>query len=261
MKLTTDEIAIARKVGFDEEVCLLVKSHAKKKLERLQETLDYGKLRPGPGISVAVKDGGDAERLMNALREELTRRGYRAFWSKRYDSDGMDDSDEVAILKTQDPYAMIKLRQTDGANFDVSTDDVMAKLDEWRNLCEFDVVGASGDWVALQFSRLPKNICRFAEDVYLICPDTVGQGVGYKYRNDKRRIAEARRLCPEPLSQKIKSEITTRMGNLSLADKVPPEFADLLGSLGGPLLDEVDTGIRLLAYELRETKCLFLWWD
>ena len=46
MKLTTDEIAIARKVGFDEEVCLLVKSHAKKKLERLQGALDYGKLRP-----------------------------------------------------------------------------------------------------------------------------------------------------------------------------------------------------------------------
>jgi len=264
MKLTADEIALAHEVKFDEEVCLLVKSQAKKKLERLQENYDYGSLRPGPGISVAVKDGEEAEQLMNALRDPLSKCGYRAFWSVLRTSNGFERNNEVAILKTDDPYVMIKIRQSDGANIDVSTDDIIHRLDEWKKLCDFDVVGASNDWVALQFSRLPKDLLRFSEEVYLLCPDAVGQGVGFKYRNDDRRIAEARRLFPQPLSERIRKKIAEDSTDFGDVADLPPGLADMLGGLGDfgdALLNEVDTGIRLLAYEIHQTKYLMLWWD
>ena len=262
MQLTPQETALAQEVNFDQDICLLIKSHANKKLERLQETFDYGKVRPGPGVSVAVNDGEEAERLINALRDELSGRGYRAFWSKRYEPDGMEETDEVAILKTDDPYAMIKLCQSDGANYDVSTEDIIDRLSEWKKRCDFEVVGASRDWVALQFSRLPADICQFAEDVYLLCPDTVGQGVSLKYGDDEKRIEAARQLCPNPLSDRVHQRIAEQMGHLGhAADLLPPGLAETFGGMGDALRDEVDTGIRLLAYELRETKFLFLWWD
>lgn len=264
MELTADEIALAREVRFEEEVCLLVKSQANKKLERLQENFDLGNLRPGPGISVAVKDGEEAEQLINALRDQLSSRGYRAFWSVLRTSNGFERNNEVAILETDDPYAMIKVRQTDGANIDVFTDDIIERLEKWKKLCAFDVVGASTDWVAVQFSQLPKDLFRFAEDVYFFCPDVVGQGVGYRYRNDKRRIAEARKLFPEPLSERIRKKIAEDSADFGDAADLPPGLVEMLGGLGDfgdALLNEVDTGIRLLAYEIHLTKYLMLWWD
>ena len=46
MQLTPDEIALARDVKFEEEVCLLVKSQANQKLDRLQETSESGRASP-----------------------------------------------------------------------------------------------------------------------------------------------------------------------------------------------------------------------
>lgn len=264
MQLTSDEIALAHDVKFDEEVCLLVKSHANKKLERLQETTESGDQQPGPGISVAVKNGEEAEQVINALRDPLSKRGYRAFWSERHEPNGAKETDEVAILKTDDPYAMIKVCKSDGANEDVFTDDIIERLEQWKNDCEFEVVGASRDWVALQFSRLPKDLLRFAEDVYLFCPDAIIQGVGFQYGKDKVRIAEARKLCPEPLSERIRDDIakkTSRLGEM--AKMIPPSMIPpgLMSNGGQALSNEVDTGIRLLAYEIHLTNALFLWWD
>jgi|GEM_PF-3063456 len=262
MKLTADEIALARELKFDEEVCLLVKSQANKKLERLQETSESEDPQPGPGVSVAVKDGEEAEQLINALRDLLSKRGYRAFWTQRDESNGIEETDEVAILKTDDPYAIIKICKSDGANEDVSTEDILDRLERWKKDCEFEVVGASRDWVALQFSQLPKDLLRFAEDVYLFCPDAIVQGVGFQYGKDKVRIAEARKLCPEPLSERIRDDIakkTSRLGEMS--KMIPPELMGAFGSLGPALSDEVDTGIRLLAYEIHQTRYLMLWWD
>jgi hypothetical protein len=42
---------------------------------------------------------------------------------------------------------------------------------------------------------------------------------------------------------------------------MPPGLMSSFGSLGPALSDEVDTGIRLLAYEIHQTSGLFLWWD
>ena len=262
MELTADEIALARELKFDEEVCLLVKSRANQKLEQLQETSESGNAQPGPGLSVAVKDGEEAEQLIDALREPLSNRGYRAFWSERHEPNGTKETDEIAILKTNDPYAMIKVCRSDGANEDVSTDDILDRLEQWKKDCEFEVVGASHDWVAMQFSRLPKELLRFAEEVYLFCPDAIIQGVGFQYGRDKARIAEARKLFPEPLSQRIRDDITRKTSRLGDVAKVmPPGLMSSFGSLGPALSDEVDTGIRLLAYEIHQTSGLFLWWD
>lgn len=261
MPLTRRELELAKLVGLDEDVCKGVKEHAPARLERLIGRDSKWKPVPIDGISVAVKDGRKAEALISAIREPLLLKGYRAFWSERHKPNGTRETHEVAVLKTSDPFAMIRLRRTDGANYDVSTDDIIDRLTGWQQMCTFDVVGASRDWVALVFAKLPEKICAFAEEIYSFCPDSVGQGVGLLQESDQpEKFAEARRLCPD-VSPTIMDDQNKMLAQIESMD---PEFLaqarELMAAVGG-FSTPTDMGVRLLAHELATTKYLFLWWD
>ncbi len=43
--------------------------------------------------------------------------------------------------------------------------------------------------------------------------------------------------------------------------KLPPEFRKILEANGGDCSTSTDMGIRLLAYDLKQTRQLYLWWD
>ncbi|HIK18130.1 MAG TPA: DUF4253 domain-containing protein [Leptolyngbyaceae cyanobacterium M33_DOE_097] len=76
--------------------------------------------------------------------------------------------------------AILKIRElgTNGCNYDVSTDDVLAKLDEWSLKIKFEVLEVTQDSVTIHFQTLPKDTAKFAEEIYQFCPDTVDQHFG-----------------------------------------------------------------------------------
>jgi len=187
--------------------------------------------------------------------------GFLAFWSERREPDGMKDTDEVLILKTDDPYAAIRLRGTDGADYGVSNGDIIDRLQDWRQLCELRVVGAAWDWVAIQFETLPEKICAFAEEVYLFCPDTVEQGAGLAREQDEpERFARARALCPE-ISDRIRKDERAALTALDGMDPAVAEQFRALLKTAAASATPVDMGVRLLADEIRSTRYLQLWWD
>jgi hypothetical protein len=259
MTLTPEEIRIVDELGFDQNVAAIVRANSRTPLERLERTTLDG-TEPAPGLSVTVSAGKEAEKIWNAITPQLEPYGYRAFWSNRHDSSGMKLSDELAILKTNDPYAIIRLRNSDGANYGITTEDILDRLSSWQQICTFTVVDADHDWVAIQFIKLPEKICAFAEEVYLLCHDSVGQGVGLsRERDDPQRFKDARALCPEITIKPASPE------ELEDAMKVPaPEQSDQfrkLFLLAAQHSTPTDMGIRLLALELKKTNYLFLWWD
>jgi hypothetical protein len=261
MPLSKDEMALAEEAGIAQDVCAAVKDHSGSPLERAVEMDQRGKTTPAAGVSVAVKDGKHTERLMDALRPALAGRGYRAFWSARHKPNGMKETDEVVVLKTDDPFAMIRLRHTDGSNYGVSMDDIINRLRAWMEVCSLKVVGASEDWVAVVFSKLPEKICAFAEEVYLFCPDSVVQEIGLlREREDPEKFAAARRLCPDisPAIARRDAEPLPAFG--SLDPKVNPRAHELMEKLRKNSTP-ISMGVRLLAHELARTKYLFLWWD
>src|SRR5262249_53586986 len=154
------------------------------------------------GISFRVRGGDEAERVMDTLQPVLLPEGYRAFWSVRRAANGLRQGDEVLVLKTTDHFAIVRARQSQGGNYNISNSNLVATLQRWERRGGFDVVGASDDWVALQFRSLPENLCAFAEEVYRFCPDTVDQGTGLMMESeDPQAFAAAKRLCPK-LSRK-----------------------------------------------------------
>ena len=259
MALTARESELAAAIGFDEHVCELLKQRTGHTFDRLIEFNEQYEQQDAEGLSIAV-ERQDVEPCLVKLQSELTDHGYRAFWSEVYESNGAKTSDEIAVLKTVDQYSIIQLRRSNGGNYGVSTDDVIKRLKEWENRCQFQIVGAGGDWVAVQFESLPENTCAFAEEIYEFCPDTVEQGVGLTNEcDDPETFEAARQLCPE-VSATMQQKLDEQQAEYQQMD-MPPQLREMFNSDAGGLTTPTDMGIRLLAYHLKQSNQLFLWWD
>ena len=250
---------LAAAAGLPDGVVPLLRRHGRKRVDRLLATTDDGGTTPAAGLSVSVADGEAAEKLMTALRPDLGPLGCRAFWSERPGPGGPNQANEVMIVPAGDPCAPLRLRRTDGANYDVS---ILDRLRQWEQLCRFEVVGAAASWAALKFETLPSRPCAFAEEVYLFCPDTVTQGVGLKKERDHPADFEAaRRLCPE-LSPAVREHVTKKVeAVMARSGELPPQLRAMLANTADAAVAEAESGVRLLAAELRRTMYLFLWWD
>lgn len=258
MELNAAENRLATAIGFDPIVCGLVKQHAGRSLERLIVEADDSQQKEANGLSVAVQREF-VEEIIAELQPELLPHGYRAFWSERRAPNGLKLTHEVIVLKTTDSYQIIRFRRPDGANYDIFTDDIVAKLREWERRCQLSVFGAASDWVAIEFKTVPEDVCRFAEEVYEFCPDSVEQGVGLKEESDDPEMFEAaRELCPElsPQMQKKLKQQQAQFGTM----EIPAELRELLDS-GAGFSTPTEMGIKLLAYEIKRSRQLFLWWD
>lgn len=131
-----------------------------------------------------------------------------------------------------DPFAAIRAAGTSAPNFDLDTDAIIAKLTQWQSLCDFNVTGATGDTVDLEFVTLPEDICLFICDLYEFCPDLVEQGTGCVH------------LLIEAMEEAGK-EIT-------------PELKKFVE--GVDLTDE-NYGLDILLREIEQRKSVKLWWD
>ncbi len=259
LPLTAGEKQLAVAIGFEEQICQIVKQETGGSLERLQAINEEYELEPARGLSIAV-DRKDVDALIAKLQPQLVPLGYRVFWSEALEADGRQKNDELAVLNTADPYSIVQVKRANGANYGVSMDDVLARLKDWENRCRFEIVGAAGAWVAIQFETLPENLCAFAEEIYDFCPDTVEQGVGLMDESDDPEAFEAaRQLCPE-LSPEMQAKLNEQNTQFQQMD-MPPQVRALLDSGVGGFSTPNDMGLRLLALQLKESKQLLLWWD
>jgi hypothetical protein len=84
--------------------------------------------------------------------------------------------DLVAVMKANDQFAVIEGIGTDGANYNLRTSDVIARLKVWNDQFGLLLLGADVDWLEAEFIRVPPNMAAFAAEVYEFCPDVVDQG-------------------------------------------------------------------------------------
>ena len=254
------EQALIEEIGFDEEILTTIKKHTDRKLGRAVKYSELQEISLANALSIEVPNGNVAEELINSIQLDLLARGYRAFWSTVHEPNGLKRSDEVVILRSTDDLEIVRLRSTNGSNYDVLTNDIIGRLQDWKKLCEFTVAGAACDWIALTFQSIPNDICNFAAEVYLFCPDSVEQGVGLQREMDyPDKFAAALTLCPEVPASIIQKEEEQRRQIEAMRQN--PRFAQLLDSLKNEGHPSTSMGVRLLACEIRTRRYLFLWWD
>lgn len=165
--LTPAEAQLARDAGIEPAIALLLLGHGRD-LRRLGSP-DFGSFEPtpAPGLTV-VADEEEALIAVHELREQVPP-GHLVFRSGRR-------LDHVAVLRADDPYAPLRVMSTNGANYGLYTDEVIARLREWDARYGVRITGAWGDWVEAGFVRPPPDMLAFAREVYDFCPDVVDQG-------------------------------------------------------------------------------------
>lgn len=127
-----------------------------------------------------------------------------------------------------DPFRALRDAGTSAGNYDLDTDGIIARLEQWHSICNFRVVGASGDKVDIEFQSLPTDMDKFVRDVYELCPDLVDQGT---------------------------RDMLDMIGS---ADDVPPHMQWLVEGLD---LSDPDAPLEILKRQIKRKMKLILWWD
>ena len=70
----------------------------------------------------------------------------------------------------------VQLFDTNGANYDVFTDDIVKWLERLEKKQPFLVTGVSGSWVEGKFLNPMQDVKNLAKRMYRFCPDIVDQG-------------------------------------------------------------------------------------
>jgi hypothetical protein len=135
-------------------------------------------------------------------------------------------------MKNTDPYEPIRKANTDGANYGLDTEAIVARLRQWESLCEFRVSEAGHDTVNIEFETLPKDLDAFVRDLYDFCPDLVDQGTG----------------CMQEMVEMIEET----------GEGLEPEMKKLIEGVD---FEDENYGLEILKRSLQQGKSVRLWWD
>ena len=168
------DTALGDQVGMTDAQLLAIQ-RAGANARQLEGITDGGDALLAPGVTIDVPED-DAFETVRSLRRELGP-GHLVFVSERNFGIG-GELDEVSVLKGDDPYLMLRTMGTNGWNYDLGPDAVIARLKQWDSQFGLDYVGVSFDWVEATFVRTPSDMATLAAEVYEFCPDVVDQGTG-----------------------------------------------------------------------------------
>jgi hypothetical protein len=141
---------------------------------RQLEGTDFGGARiKAPGVTIDVPHD-HALAVVRRLQESAPS-GHFAFISERHFGFGANP-DQVSVMKAADPYEVLRTMGTNGWNYDIGPEMVIARLKEWEGRFGLVFRGIALDWVEAEFETQPKDMLAFAKEVYRFCPDVVDQG-------------------------------------------------------------------------------------
>ncbi len=185
-EISASERALCDSFQIEESIAKELKSASRSNLSRLYFT--RGKIY-GPGGKVQIEPSGfldgimvhtstaASEPLVNDLSESFRKRGYSIFVADN--NFGIDGQlDDIAVVKDTSLARIIKLIGTDGANYDISNDSVIAIIQSFASRYDTRLLGVSGDWVSLKVTGGVKDWKALADEVEKIAPDVVSQGSG-----------------------------------------------------------------------------------
>jgi ankyrin repeat protein len=116
-----------------------------------------------------------ADKILKEKHEEFLKRGCYLLKSDRGFTSGKDT---LTLLPTTDRAEVLAAYQTNGANFEVYTPDIVHWLDELEKTQPFVMTGAGFDWCEGAFTKPLVDSKKLAKQMYEFCPDIVSQGTG-----------------------------------------------------------------------------------
>jgi hypothetical protein len=156
-------------------------------------TDSVGDSRVTEGFAVNVPSER-AERLVDATQSRFLERGFYVFRAEQHFGIG-DRADRVALFPRGDAYEVLKLMGTNGWNYGVGPDSVIAWLRTLESDHPFVLTGIGFDWVEGHFRSAVRDADALARRFYAFCPDVVEQGTGTVEALAREFIESQRLYC------------------------------------------------------------------
>jgi hypothetical protein len=116
-----------------------------------------------------------AERLVAAAQPRFLEKGFYLFRSEQHFGIG-GRPDRVALFPRSDRYEILRLMGTNGWNYDIGPDSIVAWLRALERDHPFVLTGMGFDWVEGRFRSAIGDADGLARRFYAFCPDVVDQG-------------------------------------------------------------------------------------
>jgi hypothetical protein len=123
---------------------------------------------PTPGVVMDVHEA-TAEAVIAAAQPRFLAQGFYLFLSER---------DRLALFPRSNPYEILALMGTNGWNYDIAPDSIIAWLRALERDHSFVLTGIGFDWVQGRFVGEIRDADALARRFYAFCPDIVDQGTG-----------------------------------------------------------------------------------
>jgi hypothetical protein len=172
-ELTDADRILAAETGIDLHILQEIKDMGSVPVRMEGIDADYESVLAN-GITFEVHQD-KARRVIAELRNKTEASGVLIFLQEVHFG---YEPDRIGILRSTDKYDILRVRRTNGINYDLSDEDVINKIHEWDALYQLDFVGADFDWFEATFGTPPEDFTAFAREVYAVCPDIVDQGAG-----------------------------------------------------------------------------------
>jgi hypothetical protein len=120
------------------------------------------------------------DKVEAVLRKAHTDFLARGFYLFRYDQNFKINGqpDKVGLLPTTDLYSVMAVMETNGDNYNIGTDGVIAWMKELHEEQSFMLTGIGFDYLEGYFTESVKDPEGLAKRMYQFCPDIVDQGAG-----------------------------------------------------------------------------------
>jgi hypothetical protein len=154
-------------------------------------TDSLGGKRSTEGFAVAVP-AARAEGLVAAAQRRFLEKGFYLFRSEEHHGI-QGQPDQVALFPRPDPYEILRLMGTNGWNYGIGPDSIVAWLRALGRDHPFILTGIGFDWLEGRFRSAIPDAGALARRFYAFCPDIVDQGTE-TVEALARELAESQRL-------------------------------------------------------------------
>jgi hypothetical protein len=98
------------------------------------------------------------------------------------------------MAKDKDIFAPLQEADTNGDNYDISTEDIITHLKGWQKICSFTLSEVDYNQVTLTFDTLPKDLDAFIKDAVELCPDLIMDDEDAEIPILKKQLAKTKKL-------------------------------------------------------------------
>ncbi|MEK7433270.1 MAG: DUF4253 domain-containing protein [Cyanobacteriota bacterium] len=144
------------------------------------------------GIMITSLDRENAFKLYDFFYKKVILLGYQFFLTNmeiKFPNINIKDLEknysyetyyDLAIIKANDQFDIIKLVKTEAGNYDYNTEQIIEKIISWEKYSRIQLTVVEHDRVEGYLLDKPKNVKNFANEIYEFAPDVVEQGTQTK---------------------------------------------------------------------------------